>query len=104
MGSAAVLRERGDDRVVGALVRVGDGVEDGADVGGVAEARVVREGVGALSRNVSSAKGNFSARACATRAAGRPGAERRRSASGVEARRWETKWWWWRAMPIGGAS
>jgi hypothetical protein len=53
MGSAAVLRERGDDRVVGALVRVGDGVEDGADVGGAAEARVrgeegvVGEGVGA---------------------------------------------------------
>jgi hypothetical protein len=40
VGAAAVLRERGDDRVVGALVWVRDGVEDGADVGGAAEARV----------------------------------------------------------------
>jgi hypothetical protein len=76
MGSAAVLRERGDDRFVGALVRVGDGVEDGADVGGAAEARVrgeervVGEGVGG--------RGNPRRTPCARQRGGRAARRRRR--------------------------
>lgn len=52
VAAPSVLREGGDDRVVGALVGEGDGVEERAGVGGAAEARVrgeervVGEGVG----------------------------------------------------------